>query len=197
MHDTPDIPAAKAALRHQSKERRAALPQALRTTAARRLVPEASRLVALAGTVAGHAPPVIAGFMPFGAEIDPGPLMQAVADLGAHLAVPRLDGGEISFHRYDALTRFQPGVFGIREPHADTPHARPHLMLTPLLAFDRYGHRLGYGRGYYDRAIGRNGAAVTVGIAFAAQAAEAVPVEPHDRRLDFVLTEDGLIDCRR
>jgi 5-formyltetrahydrofolate cyclo-ligase len=70
---------------------------------------------------------------------------------------------------------------------------------VPLAAFDRTGHRIGYGAGYYDmtiNALRRQKTVVAVGIAYAAQEAPAVPVTARDARLDLVLTERGVIDCR-
>lgn len=69
---------------------------------------------------------------------------------------------------------------------------RPSLLLVPMLAFDRHGHRLGYGAGYYDRTLDglrANGAVLAVGVAFAAQEMPAVPVDRHDERLDWIVTE--------
>jgi 5-formyltetrahydrofolate cyclo-ligase len=76
----------------------------------------------------------------------------------------------------------------------------PDVLLVPLLAFDRRGHRLGYGAGYYDMTINRLRDAKTIlaiGIAFAAQEVEEVPNTPRDARLDLVLTEQDMIDCRK
>ena len=76
---------------------------------------------------------------------------------------------------------------------------KPDILIVPLLAFDRRGHRLGYGAGYYDMTINalRSTKAITaVGIAFALQEIDAVPTTPRDARLDLVLTEREVIDCR-
>ena len=91
------------------------------------------------------------------------------------------------------------GVWGIREPPADAPELFPDILIVPLLAFDRCGHRIGYGAGYYDMTISRLRAikpVTAIGIAFAAQEIAAVPATPRDARLDLVLTERGAIDCR-
>ena len=91
------------------------------------------------------------------------------------------------------------GVWGIREPLPQAPAVDPDIVLAPLLAFDRAGHRLGYGGGYYDLTIaqlrGRK-TIVAVGVAFAAQEVFTVPVTPRDAALDLVLTERGVIDFR-
>ncbi len=75
----------------------------------------------------------------------------------------------------------------------------PDILIVPLLAFDRSGHRIGYGAGYYDMTISRLRAmkpVTAIGIAFAAQEIAAVPATPRDARLDLVLTERGAIDFR-
>jgi 5-formyltetrahydrofolate cyclo-ligase len=73
----------------------------------------------------------------------------------------------------------------------------PAVLLVPLLAFDRRGGRLGYGAGYYDRTLERlrqEGVAVAVGIAFAAQECRSVPQQQTDQRLDFIVTEQGVVE---
>jgi 5-formyltetrahydrofolate cyclo-ligase len=92
----------------------------------------------------------------------------------------------------------EPARFGLSVPPAAAGEVDPDVILVPLAGFDRRGHRLGYGAGHYDRALARLIAArprLVLGLAYAAQAVDAVPAEPHDRRLDAVLTETGRIDC--
>ena len=73
----------------------------------------------------------------------------------------------------------------------------PAILLVPLAAFDRRGHRIGYGRGYYDRAIAALKQAghrpQLIGLAFACQEVSRVPAEAHDEPLDGIATEGGLI----
>ena len=97
------------------------------------------------------------------------------------------------------LFRSNVGVWGIKEPRADAAEVAPDILIVPLLAFDRRGHRIGYGAGYYDMTIHALRAikpVLAVGIAFAAQEIDAVPVTPRDARLDLVLTEREVIDVR-
>jgi 5-formyltetrahydrofolate cyclo-ligase len=91
------------------------------------------------------------------------------------------------------------GQWGIREPKAEAEEVEPDILLVPLLAFDRGGHRIGYGAGYYDMTI--NGLRAlkpltAVGIAYAAQEVPKIPTTPRDARLDLVLTEREVIDWR-
>ena len=98
---------------------------------------------------------------------------------------------------FDALVA---GRFGLSEPDPSLPPVEPDALIVPLAAFDRTGQRIGYGRGYYDGAIARlsrTRPVLTVGIGFAAQEVGRVPAEPHDRPLQFVITEDGVIRCDR
>jgi 5-formyltetrahydrofolate cyclo-ligase len=91
------------------------------------------------------------------------------------------------------------GVWGIREPVPGAPTLDPDILLVPLLAFDRAGHRIGYGAGYYDLTIAQLRAKkpiAAVGIAFAAQEIETVPTTDFDAPLDLVLTERATIDLR-
>jgi len=91
------------------------------------------------------------------------------------------------------------GQWGIREPKPDAPEVEPDILLVPLLAFDRAGHRLGYGAGYYDMTIHRLRGlkpVTAVGVAFAAQEVPKIPTTPRDERLDLVLTEREIIDLR-
>ena len=87
--------------------------------------------------------------------------------------------------------RSPPGPLGPLAPAG--PVVRPTLLLVPLLAFDRRGHRLGYGAGYYDRTLAGLPDARTIGCAFAAQEVDAVPAGPADIPLQQIATERGLI----
>jgi 5-formyltetrahydrofolate cyclo-ligase len=92
------------------------------------------------------------------------------------------------------------GQWGIREPGPEAPEVAPDILLVPLACFDRAGHRIGYGAGYYDMTIAALRArkpTLAVGIAFAAQEIAQVPASERDERLDLVLTEREIIDFRR
>ncbi|MCT7377258.1 5-formyltetrahydrofolate cyclo-ligase [Chelativorans sp. EGI FJ00035] len=141
---------------------------------------------------------VVSGFWPMRSEVDVRPLMAALADRGARLCLPAiLDKTTIVFRE---LKRGAPLVdmgFGTQGPGEDAAVLEPELMLVPLAAFDRRGHRIGYGAGYYDRAIARiqeNGTAAPrlVGIAFDCQEVPQVPDEMHDVIIPEILTESGL-----
>lgn len=187
----PVPPVDKQQLRRDCLARRDQLDPALRAAAAEALV---ARMPALP---AGAA---IAGYWPIRSEIDPRPLMHHLAAAGHVLALPAVatDGVTLQFRRYVPGMALEPASFGLLVPPETAGLVDPDVLLVPLAGFDRRGHRLGYGAGHYDRALERLITVrprFTIGLAFAAQAVDAVPAEPHDRPLDAILTETGLIAC--
>jgi 5-formyltetrahydrofolate cyclo-ligase len=193
----PDsAPAAiKAELRQQALARRDGLPAAERAQAAATIAERPFPVALAPGTI-------VAGFMPMKSEINPLPLLRKLADAGARLALPVVDGrGKPLIMRAWGLGEpLAAGVWGIREPPPAAPQVAPDILIVPLLAFDRAGHRIGYGAGYYDMTIAglrEQKAVVAIGIAFADQEIAAVPATPHDAPLDLVLTEREVIDLRR
>ena len=151
--------------------------------------------------VSFEAGAVVSGFWPIGSEIDPRPLLRAARQQGARLALPVITprGQPLLFRRWADETPLVRSQFGILEPAPDAPEVLPDILLVPLAAFDRAGHRIGYGGGYYDRTLAKLRAVrptLAIGIAFAVQEIAGVPVSPHDARLDFMLTENEIIDFR-
>jgi 5-formyltetrahydrofolate cyclo-ligase len=184
----------KAALRRAALALRDALPPAERMAAALAVAERGLPVEVTPGTV-------ISGFSPLKSEISPLPLLRRLADAGASLALPVVAGrGQpLVMRAWSFGAPLVSGVWGIREPPADAPELNPDILIVPLLAFDRRGHRIGYGAGYYDMTIARLRAikpVTAIGIAFAAQEIAAVPATPRDARLDLVLTERETIDFR-
>ncbi len=144
---------------------------------------------------------VVAGYSPIRSEIDPIPLMRKLAVPGVQLALPAIIAGDqpLQFRAWSPDDRLQRGRLGILEPPADAKEVIPDILLVPLAAFDRAGHRIGYGAGHYDRTLEqlRKLKAITaVGVAVAVQEVEAVPALSHDAALDYVLTETQMLDFR-
>ena len=105
-------------------------------------------------------------------------------------------GEPLRFRAWRPGDALRPGRFGTLEPPVEAAEVEPGVLFVPLAGFDRRGHRLGYGAGYYDGALARlraRGRVLAVGIAFAEQEVEAVPAEPHDERLDALVTDAGLL----
>ena len=144
---------------------------------------------------------IVAGYSPINSEIDPFPLMRALEKMGAELALPVIVKRDhpLIFRSWSPDEGLVRGSYGIFQPSSDAPDVDPDIVLVPLAAFDKAGHRIGYGRGYYDRTLHELRAMkkiTVIGIGFAVQEIEIVPALPHDEQLDCVLTERGLIDLR-
>lgn len=144
---------------------------------------------------------IVSGFMPLKSEINPLPLLRKLAEAGARLALPAIAGRgkPLIMRAYAFGDEFARGQWGIREPKPDAPEVAPDILIVPLACFDRAGHRIGYGAGYYDMTINALRAKkkiVAVGIAFATQEIAKVPATERDARLDLVLTENETIDFR-
>ena len=136
---------------------------------------------------------VIAGYWPIRSEINPLPLMQVLARKGFQLALPRIVGDTLAFHAFEGANTLISGAFGTREPTPNALVLTPDLILAPLLAFDDTHARLGYGKGFYDRAFTQFPKARRAGLAFAIQRVTHVPSEAHDIILETIWTERGVI----
>lgn len=182
----------KATLRSALRRRRAALPETDRSHAR-----EVVAAVGVAELVARCAGAVVAAYWPVGSELDPRALARGLREQhGVALALPSIEGDDMTFRRWDRDEDLVPVGFGTFGPPASAPEVRPDVVLAPLLGCDRRGGRLGQGKGYYDRALERldgAGPIFVVGVAFDVQVLPAVPTEKHDRALDAVLTERGWI----
>ncbi len=141
---------------------------------------------------------VVSGYLPIGSEIDPRALMARMAAAGAALCLPDVAAPDapLVFRRWQPDDPVAAGPHGTSVPVSDAEDVVPGLLLVPMLAFDRTGHRLGYGGGYYDRTIAalRSSADVlAVGLAFSGQVRDDLPVGAHDARLDWIVTESAAL----
>jgi 5-formyltetrahydrofolate cyclo-ligase len=135
---------------------------------------------------------VIAGYWPLAGEVDTTLLISALHYRGHSLALPRVVGQGLSFHLWAPEDALIAGAFGVMEPLREMPEVSPDALLVPVVAADFQGNRIGYGRGFYDRALSdlrRDGPLLTVGLAFKCQMVEAVPVEGSDQKLNRILSD--------
>jgi 5-formyltetrahydrofolate cyclo-ligase len=184
----------KATLRAAALAARDALSVEQRTAAALALAARGLPFALVPGSI-------VSGYSPIRSEIDPVPLMRTLAGRGARLALPAVmaRGKSLTFRAWYAGDQLMLGPLGILEPSPAAAETIPDIMLVPLAAFDRAGHRIGYGAGHYDYTLAhlrKVKPIAAIGLAFAAQEIEAVPALPHDVALDYVLTETQLFDFR-
>ncbi|HEY5672964.1 MAG TPA: 5-formyltetrahydrofolate cyclo-ligase [Malonomonas sp.] len=122
----------------------------------------------------------------------------AVAE-GKRVSYPRVRSTVLEFVEVVSLPHLQLGSFGVAEPQRGEllPVTEIDLLVVPGVAFDRSGHRLGYGKGFYDRELARvSSAAVSVGLCFDFQLCGRLPSESHDQPVRFIATETQFIPCR-
>ncbi|MEL7544438.1 MAG: 5-formyltetrahydrofolate cyclo-ligase [Pseudomonadota bacterium] len=193
-----DIGQCKDALRREMFRRRAEASEAASREAPADLAQRVlAHLEAVGVAVAGW---VTSAFLPIRTEIETRPTIAALHEAGLAIALPTIEGDDpdLVFRSYtpgDALVK---GAFDVEEPMTAQPVVQPRTLLVPLLAFDAQGYRLGYGGGYYDRAIARlsqGGPVATVGLAYDAQEVDDVPREAHDLALDAIVTPTRTLLC--
>jgi 5-formyltetrahydrofolate cyclo-ligase len=179
----------KQALRRAVLARRDALDPAFRARAS-------TVITQLALTLsADFARAPVSIFWPMRSEVDTRPLIAGLAERSFQVCLPIVAGDRLRFAQWRPGDALRAVGFGLQEPLASAPTVLPTTLLVPLCAFDRRGNRLGYGKGYYDRTLEAASALrpiVTIGIAFSVQEIAAVPIEPHDRQLNAILTDAGL-----
>ncbi len=135
----------------------------------------------------------IAGTWPLPGELDLRPLWAALHAAGHPVLLPETPplGHPLIFRRWTPASAMIAERFGTLRP--DGPAATPDMIIAPFLAFDRAGHRLGYGGGYYDRTLAALADITAIGAGYAALEVDSVPAGPHDRRLATIITEHGVI----
>lgn len=182
----------KDVLRQRLRARRAAIVPAEQASASRAITDLLEPIV--------DAHDVIAGFASFQNEVDLTDLYRLILASKKRLSFPRVVGpGEMVFVSVQNLDELSPGAFGIPEP---TGFAHPceeiEVFLIPGLAFDRAGNRLGFGGGFYDRAladlrVGSQKVPLLIGIGYSWQLLDSfLPAESWDVRLDCVVTDEGM-----
>ncbi len=142
----------------------------------------------------------IAAYVASRGEIDLGPFLRQADASGQLLYLPAVRGRDMKFLPWTAATELKRASFGLLEPAVDDAEALDpaelDLVLTPLVAFDDRGHRLGQGGGFYDRAFAfrrsQDGAPLLIGIAHAFQQQPRLEPQPWDLRVDLIVTEKAV-----
>jgi 5-formyltetrahydrofolate cyclo-ligase len=143
-------------------------------------------------------------FLPLPEEVNTYPIIDQACKAGKLVAVPRVFGKDLVFHDCIAAENFIESKIGIREPAPDEPLADPSelgmpiIVITPGLAFDREKRRLGRGGGFYDRFLktlrsNPNIGFSPVAVCFSEQLLDSIPHEEHDEKVDFIVTDIGII----
>lgn len=153
-------------------------------------------------------------YVSFRSELDTEALISQAWKDGRRVLLPRVipASSEMSVHTVNAWDELEPGTYGIHEPiisgrasQGIEGNTLPSVVFVPGLAFDLEGGRLGYGRGYYDRLRASwekdEYADVTppiwIGLAYGMQLVQKVPMDEHDAFMDMLITENGVVHCRK
>ena len=144
-----------------------------------------------------HNGSILSGYYPIRSEFNCLPFLEKIRKLDLAIALPvvQCDGKGLLFREWTSHTNLVSGDLNILTPDQSSDIVLPDALLIPLLAFDRSGYRLGYGKGHYDRTIAdlKTKKNVTlIGIAFDFQEVDAVPHDQFDQRLEWILTPSGL-----
>jgi 5-formyltetrahydrofolate cyclo-ligase len=182
----------KAVMRLAALARRAAVEPAASLALNSRLSREGLGLARL------WRPYIVSAFHPLGGEPNTLPLLTTLADEGFATSLPAVvgRGSPLTFRLWRPGEPTRAGAMSIREPLEEASAVDPDLLFVPLACFDRGGHRIGYGAGYYDRTLTnlRTVKAVhAVGVAYGVCEVDAVPYETHDQSLDAVVTDQETI----
>ena len=141
---------------------------------------------------------MICFYHPLGNEVNLLAAAEYALQMGKQIGFPRTEGYDIRFYQMKTLENFCMGAFHVMEPPEAAPplnlmaEGSPPLILVPGLVFDEKKHRMGDGKGYYDRFLAAIPQAVKAGISFELQVIEEVPVEPTDIVMDFMITEQRI-----
>ena len=155
------------------------------------MIAEKSRVLGalFADTEAYQKAASIYGYLPYNQEVRTVPMLEQAIRDGKRVAVPKIFGDEMKFLWLDDLDRVEKGYSGIPEPIDDGPAADdPHaLVLMPGLAFDKAGHRIGYGGGFYDKFLAAEPAHPTIALCYDFQVLDHLETEEFDIPADLVL----------
>ena len=134
---------------------------------------------------------VLALYAPIHREVETAAVASKALSTGRMLLYPAVQGNDLRFCRIASLGELLPGCFGIPEPTGDRcDPGEADLIVVPGAAFDLFGRRIGYGKGYYDRALHRlEGSGRLVGFCYDFQLFEEIVGEPHDVTMDLIVTE--------
>ena len=183
----------KDAIRKEFAERRNSMDASLRASYSEKICNYASNLVSFR-----HAD-IILLYAPIKSEIDVMPLMELAISRGKKVAFPRCntDDRTMKFHFVSSAEDFEVGAYGIREPKSDLPTFDPSasngvaVCFVPGIAFDVYGYRLGYGKGYYDKFLNTFKGS-TIGLVFNNLIHSGLPRGKFDLHCDIMITENGI-----
>ena len=168
----------KDAIRTQMREQRQALSPDLYVKKSRRIAEQ----------VPYHDAEKILVYISAKGEVDTHTLIEEMLEAGKMLYAPKIEGKRFQAYPFQTMSELQAGPFGILEPPHGEAEIHFDLILVPGLAFDKRGHRIGYGQGFYDRFL-KKATGLKIGLAFQEQMLDEIPIDDQDVPVDLVLTD--------
>lgn len=188
-----DVPSWRRAERQRLRGLRMAISATERHMLAVQLAQHLQQL--LARHMEGTRTPVVSAYWPIKGELDLRPLMTELYNAGTEIALPVVEtrAAPLIFRRWTPATRMVRGDWNIPVPPADAPEQTPDILLAPCVGWSADGYRLGYGGGYFDRTLASlNSAPMVIGIGLLQSRIATIHPQPHDIRLDMIMTEQGV-----
>lgn len=143
---------------------------------------------------------IIACYIPFRNEINILPLIHTLEQNGYKITLPVVnEENSLSFYEWFSTTPLEKSVWGFMVPSLKLKLCVPEVIIVPLVAFDRNGHRLGYGQGHYDRTLRKfreQKKIIAIGLAYNIQKTDIIPCEPFDEKLDYIITEKQIYQVK-
>jgi 5-formyltetrahydrofolate cyclo-ligase len=145
---------------------------------------------------------IVCSYIAFGSEVATKQLHEHILNIGKTLLLPRIMGPKgMIMIAVDSTTKYTSNRYGIQEPIGEAftfDAAIPSICIMPLLSYDIYGHRLGYGGGFYDIFLENHSFLRRMGIAFSVQSSNIeLPSEEHDMYLEFIVNEHGIYEIQK
>ena len=141
----------------------------------------------------------IGGYYPSNYEVNILKFLEEASKKNFRITLPVIKpSNQISFKSWAFKDPLYVNKFGMLEPKNTKEKIIPDLIMVPLVAFDSHLNRVGYGKGYYDRSLGKirkiKKNVISLGIAYSFQKCTQIPVNNNDFRLDYIFTEKGIIN---
>ena len=138
----------------------------------------------------------VGSYADYNFELSTNSINQYLIEKNINICLPKINSQskEINFYKFSTGTKLIKNKYNILEPEVTNEIIFPKLVLVPLLAFNESGFRLGYGGGFYDKYFSSQEEKdiIKVGLGFSFQKANQIPIESHDQKLDWILTESYL-----
>jgi len=136
-------------------------------------------------------------YYPHRKEVDTKPIINHLLNLSKIVLLPKVKGPDILPIQIHDLENLYIGYGGIKEPRGNVYEGKIDVVIVPAVAFDIHGYRLGYGKGYYDRFLPKIEPVIKVGLAFDFQILDKIPHDPHDVKMDYIITPTQIYKTKK